>query len=207
VYVVGLTGGIGSGKSTFALLLAERGAHIIDADELGRKALKPGRPAWHSVVDQFGDEILVPGTMDVDRKRLASIVFSDPNKLAALNAIVHPVILRGIADHLELLRNTDEVVVIDAALLVDMGVKDLVDALIVVKASPDARRKRLITRGMTAADIDARMAAQVSEEKLMERADIVVTNDRSLEHLSGEADRAWQEIQARKVTKARRTDA
>jgi dephospho-CoA kinase len=207
VYVVGLTGGIGSGKSTFALLLAERGAHIIDADELGRKALKPGRPAWHSVVDQFGDEILVPGTMDVDRKRLASIVFNDANKLAALNAIVHPVILRGIADHLERLRNTDEVVVIDAALLVDMGVKDLVDALIVVKASPDARRKRLITRGMTAADIDARMAAQVSEEKLMERADIVVTNDRSLEHLSGEADRAWQEIQARKVTKARRTDA
>jgi dephospho-CoA kinase len=96
--------------------------------------------------------------------------------------------------------------VIDAALLVDMGVKDLVDALIVVIASPDARRKRLITRGMTAADIDARMAAQVSGEKLMERADIVVTNDRSLEHLTGEADRAWQEIQARKATKARRRD-
>jgi len=98
--LVGLTGGIGSGKSTFAALLAERGAQIIDADLLGREALKPGEPAWHSVVDQFGDDVLVPGTMDIDRKRLAAIVFGNQASLAALNAIVHPVIMAEIADRL-----------------------------------------------------------------------------------------------------------
>jgi dephospho-CoA kinase len=194
VFVAGLTGGIGSGKSTFAVLLAERGAHIIDADELGRDALKPGRPAWHSVVDQFGDEILVPNSMDLDRRRLAEIVFSDRNKLAALNAIVHPVILRGMADHLERLRLTDDVVVVDAALLVDMGITGLVDVVIVVTASPEVRKKRLIGRGMLPGDIDARIASQVSQDELIEKADIVVPNDRSLDELNREADRVWQEL-------------
>src|SRR5918992_2352219 len=96
--VVGLTGGIGAGKSTLAALLAEEGARVIDADALGREALQPGRPAWHSVVAQFGDEILAANSMDIDRKRLAAVVFGDPRKLAALNAIVHPVIFKGIAD-------------------------------------------------------------------------------------------------------------
>ncbi len=200
MFVVGLTGGIGSGKSTFAVLLAERGAHIIDADELGRDALRPGEPAWHSVVDQFGDEILAPGTMQIDRKRLAAIVFNDKNKLAALNAIVHPVILHSMADHLERLRRTDEIVVIDAALLVDMGITDLVDALIVVTASPEVRKKRLLGRGLTEADIDARIRAQVSQDVLIAKADVIVANDGSLDDLSAEADRAWSELEARRVT-------
>ena len=194
MFVVGLTGGIGSGKSTFAVLLAERGAHIIDADELGRDALQPGQPAWHSVVDQFGDEILVPGSMQVDRKRLAEIVFNDKNKLAALNAIVHPVILRGMADHLERLSRTNDVVVIDAALLVDMGMAGSLDMVVVVTASSDVRKKRLLARGMTSSDIDARIAAQVPQETLIEKADVVVINDGSLDDLSSEADRVWNVI-------------
>src|SRR5688572_14864126 len=125
--VAGLTGGIGSGKSTFAALLAERGAQVIDADQIGRDILRPGEPAWHSVVDQFGDEILSPGTMNIDRKQLAGIVFSDPGKLAALNAITHPAIVARIADDLERLRNTDEVVILDAALIVELGLTDTVD--------------------------------------------------------------------------------
>src|ERR687884_2222146 len=115
--VAGLTGGIGSGKSTFAALLAERGAQVVDADALGRLALRPGQPAWHSVVDQFGEEVLTPHTMQIDRKLVADIVFNDRDKLAALNAIVHPVILKGIADDLERLRETDAIVVLDAALV------------------------------------------------------------------------------------------
>ena len=200
MFVVGLTGGIGSGKSTFAVLLAERGAQVIDADELGRDALRPGRPAWHSVVDQFGDEILSPGSMEIDRKLLAGIVFSDKNKLAALNAIVHPVIVSGIADGLERLRRTDEVVVIDAALLVGMGVTDLLDALVVVTAPLEDRTRRLLARGMTKADVEARIASQVPQERLVEEADIVVTNGGTLEELATEADRVWQEIQDRKQT-------
>jgi dephospho-CoA kinase len=136
--------------------------------------------------------------MTIDRKLLAGIVFNDRNKLAALNAIVHPVILRAMADHLERLSGTDEVVVIDAALLVDMGVTGRLDALIVVTASPEVRKRRLVARGMLPADIDARIASQVPQERLVEKADIVVANDGDLEELAAEADRVWQEIENRK---------
>lgn len=196
--LVGLTGGIGSGKSTFASLLLERGAQIIDADELGRRALEPGRQPWHSVIDTFGDEILSPGTMEIDRKRLADIVFSDRRKLAALNAIVHPVIMKGVADSLDVLRGTDEIVILDAALLVDVGLHRDVDVLIVVTASEDVRRKRLLAgRGMVERDINARMAAQAGEDKLIEMADIVVRNEGSVEALGSEADRVWAELEKR----------
>jgi dephospho-CoA kinase len=196
--VVGLTGGIGSGKSTFAALLAERGAQIIDADLLGRDALRPGEPAWHSVVDTFGDEVLVEGTMNIDRKRLAGIVFNDPSKLAALNAIVHPIIMRGIADRLESLRGTDDVVVLDAALIVELGLAESVDVIIVVTATVDNRRRRLAElRGMAHDDIMARIGAQASEEELVTKADIVVRNNGNVADLGSEADRVWAELEKR----------
>lgn len=190
---VGLTGGIGAGKSTFAALLAERGAQIVDADQIGRDALRPGQPAWHSVVGQFGDEILVPGEMNVDRKRLARIVFEDSGKLAALNAIVHPVILQRIADDLERLARTDAVVVIDAALIAELGLKESLDALIVVTTSRRERAERLVrARGMSLDDVNARMAAQTSPEELEAQADVVVRNDGTLDDLAAEADRVWK---------------
>ncbi len=196
MFTVGLTGGIGSGKSTFAALLAERGAQVIDADQLGRDALRPGEPAWHSTVDSFGDEILAAGTMEIDRKRLADVVFSDRNKLAALNAITHPVIAAGIAGALERLADTDAIVVLDAALIVELGLHRTLDALIVVDASEEARKKRLQrSRGMDPTSAEARMAAQASRQDLVERADIVVTNEGSLDELAREADRVWNELQ------------
>lgn len=192
---VGLTGGIGSGKSTFAALLAERGAQIIDADELGRDALRPGRPAWHSVVDSFGDEILVEGSMEIDRKALAELVFNHPNKLSALNAITHPVIAAGIADSLERLSRTEEVVVLDAALIVELGLDSAMDVLIVVDAGDEVRTKRLIrTRGMTREAVLARIGAQVPRDELLRRADIVVVNNGKIEDLAKEADRVWGEL-------------
>jgi dephospho-CoA kinase len=198
VYLVGLTGGIGSGKTTFAALLAERGAQIIDADLLGRDALKPGRPAWHSVVDTFGDEILVPNTMDIDRKALAEIVFNDRAKLAALNAIVHPVIVAGIADQLERLRNTDSVVILDAALIVELGLGGSLDTTIVVVTDRKEREQRLVRdRGMSIADIGARIAAQATDDDLIAKADVVVRNDGSLERLASEADRVWGLLEER----------
>lgn len=197
--VVGLTGGIGSGKTTFAALLAERGAHVVDADELGRDALRPGRPAWHSVVAQFGNQILAAGSMEIDRRRLADLVFDDPGKLAALNAIVHPEIFRGIADALDRLRATDDVVVLDAALIVETGLADVIDVLVVVVAGADVRRARVVqSRGMTVDDVDARMAAQSDPEALVERADIVVRNDGDLAQLVAEADRVWRELEERR---------
>jgi dephospho-CoA kinase len=189
---VGLTGGIGAGKSTFAALLAERGAQVLDADQIGRDALAPGQPAWHSVVGQFGDEVLVPGSMDVDRKRLAGIVFEDPRKLAALNAIVHPVILERIADQIEWLSKTDSVVVIDAALITELGLRDSLDVVVVVTTSKSERVDRLVrTRGMSLDDVSARMASQASPEELETGADVVVRNDGTLDDLVAEADRVW----------------
>lgn len=196
--LVGLTGGIGSGKSTFAALLAERGAHVIDADLLGREALQPGKPAWHSVVDQFGDEILAAGSMDIDRKRLAAIVFENRDALAALNAIVHPVIFSGIADRLEKLRADNAIVILDAALLVELGMVDSLDLTIVVVAERARRTDRLTRgRGMTEREITSRMGAQASEEELIERADVVVRNNGTLTELVGEADRVYAELEDR----------
>lgn len=193
--VVGLTGGIGAGKSTFAALLAERGAQVIDADALGRDALRPGRPAWHSVVDQFGEEILAPGSLGIDRRLLAGIVFSDPKKLAALNAIVHPVIFDGIATHLEKLRNSDAIVVLDAALIIETGLDEAVDVIVLVVASENQRRRRLVdARGLTFDEIRGRMAAQMSPVEASARADVIVSNNGSLEDLAAEADRVWVEL-------------
>ena len=191
----GITGGIGSGKSTFVALLAERGAQVIDADLLARDALRPDQPAWHSVVDQFGDEILAAHSMQIDRARLADIVFNDRNKLAALNAIVHPVIFAGIADALERLRESDAIVVLDAALIVETGLHQNLNVLIAVVASPELRRARLNkNRRMTLADIDARIAAQTDQSKVEELADIIVRNDGSLDDLAAEAERVWAQL-------------
>ncbi len=196
--VVGLTGGIGSGKSTFAALLSERGAIVIDADVLGHQALAPGEPTWHSIVDQFGDEILSAGSMEVDRKALGRIVFADPHKRAALNAITHPFIMRKIADSLEAFRNTDEIVVLDAALIVDLGLTESLDVIVVVATDTEIRRARLVKdRGMTDDAVDARIAAQARPEDLIAKADIVVGNDGSLDALTQEADRVWAELQGR----------
>ena len=190
MFVVGLTGGIGSGKSTFAALLAEQGARVVDAYLLGREALQPGRPAWHSVVDQFGDEVLAHHSLQIDRKRLAEIVFADRDKLAALNAIVHPVIMKGIADALDKLRNTDEIVILDAALILELGLSEGLDALVVVVADESLRKKRLAKeRAMSA-------APTTSTTIITAKADLVVRNNGNIEALTREAERVWLELSA-----------
>jgi dephospho-CoA kinase len=195
VLLVGLTGGIGAGKSTVAALLAERGAQIVDADVLARDALRPGEEAWSSVVEQFGDEILAAGSMEIDRKRLADIVFADPSRRIALNAIVHPVVMRGIADALDLLRSTQEIVVLDAALLIETGLDRDLDLVVVVTASQQTRESRLVSqRGMSRSDVRARMAAQASEADLVARADIVIANNGSREQLAAETERVWAQL-------------
>ena len=196
--LVGLTGGIGSGKTTLAALLAERGAVVIDADALGHAALAPGEPAWRAAVEHFGDGILAAGSTDIDRKRLAHIVFNDPAKLTVLNAITHPVIVRSIADRIEAHRGTDAIVVLDAALVVELGLAGSLDLVVVVTSDRGTRAARLMKeRGMTRAAIDARMGAQARTQDLIEHADIVVTNDGTLEHLTEATDRLWADLESR----------
>jgi dephospho-CoA kinase len=197
VLLVGVTGGIGSGKSVFSALLAERGAQVIDADAYGREALRPGEPAWHSVVAQFGREVLIPQSMEIDRQALAQVVFHDHGKLAALNAIVHPILFSAIADSVERLSQTDEIVVIDAAILVETGMDKNLDTLIVVHTDEGLRRERLKKRGMSSADIEARVSSQTSAVDLLAKADIVVSNNGSLDDLVREADRVWAELTSR----------
>jgi dephospho-CoA kinase len=200
--LVGLTGGIGAGKSTFAALLAERGAQIVDADLFARDALRPGQEGWTSVVEQFGDEILASGSMEVDRKRLASIVFADAKQRTVLNGIIHPILLRRIADDLERLSATDEIVVLDAALLVETGLDQDMDVVLVVVADQSTREQRLVAgRGMSRADVQARIAAQASEEELVAKAGMVISNDGNLEALTSEADRVWEQLQLLRHTK------
>ncbi|MDQ3877756.1 MAG: dephospho-CoA kinase [Actinomycetota bacterium] len=201
--VVGLTGGIGAGKSTLAALLLEKGAHVIDADQLGRDALRPGQPAWHSVVSSFGEEILAAGSMEIDRKRLAGVVFNDPKHLATLNAIVHPRILSAIADDLEGLRGTDAIVILDAALIVEVGLVRSIDVLVAVIADPKIRTERLRRdRNMSRADIEARMKAQADESDVAGKADIVVRNDGDTADLAAEADKVWLKLTELARTKA-----
>jgi len=195
MFVVGLTGGIGTGKSTFAALLLERGAQVIDADALGRDALRPGAPAWHSVVDQFGHEVVVHPSMEIDRKRVAEIVFSNPEALKALNAIVHPTIFKAVADELDRLRSSNEIVVLDAALIVETALVDVCDVVIVMDSTNEERIRRLQRdRGMSLTDIRARMTSQTDPEFLLGRADIVVNNAGTTEDLALEADRVWQQL-------------
>lgn len=202
--VVGVTGGIGSGKTTFTNMLARRGAEVIDADALGHRALDPGTPTWHSVVDTFGEEILSATGMEIDRKRLAKIVFEDREKLAALNAIVHPFIMARIADTLETLQGTDEVVVLDAALIVELGLHRSLDILIVVSTDDELRKRRLVqSRDMSLEEAQRRISAQLPAEELLEQADIVVVNNGDIERLELEADRVWSELMARRSSEGR----
>lgn len=195
--LVGVTGGIGSGKSLFSALLAERGAQVIDADTYARESMRPGQPAWHSVIAQFGRELLIPQSMEIDRQALAEVVFYDHDKLAALNAIVHPILFSAIADSVERLSQTDEIVVIDAAILVETGMDKNLDTLIVVHTDESLRRGRLKKRGMSPADIEARMSSQASPVDLLAKADIVVCNNGSLDELVREADRVWGDLSSR----------
>lgn len=190
MWLIGLTGGIGSGKSSVSARLAERGAVVIDADAIVRSLQEPGRPVFTAMVEQFGPEIVAAdGTLD--RAAVADRVFGDDDALAALNAIVHPEVAAEIARRLEVEATTDHVVILDVPLLVESGRDDLA-GLIVVDLDPDLAVARLVEhRGFRAEDARARMARQASRADRLARADFVLDNGGSLEDLVDEVDRAW----------------
>jgi dephospho-CoA kinase len=191
-----LTGGIASGKSTVARLLVERGAVLIDADQLARDVVEPGTPAWTKIVDHFGSGILL-GDRRIDRTRLGEIVFDDPSKLALLNEITHPEVMRRIADRLEQLKGTDQIVVVDVPLLAEVGAGDMFDLIVVVTASQDAQIERMrTTRSMDAGAARARIAAQLPASDRAAIADVVVQNDGTPDDLRREIDALWSSLEA-----------
>ncbi|MFI9830581.1 dephospho-CoA kinase [Streptomyces sp. NPDC051913] len=190
---VGLTGGIGAGKSEVSRLLVERGAVLIDADRIAREVVAPGTDGLAAVVEAFGAEVLAADG-SLDRPKLGSIVFADPEQLAVLNAIVHPLVgARSRA--LESAAAEDAVVVHDVPLLTENGLAALYDVVIVVDASPQTQLDRLVRlRGMTEDDARARMAVQATREKRLEIADIVIANDVPLEDLRRRVADVWDDL-------------
>ncbi|MFD7245864.1 dephospho-CoA kinase [Streptomyces massasporeus] len=190
---VGLTGGIGAGKSEVSRLLVACGAVLIDADRIAREVVAPGTRGLASVVEAFGEEILAADG-SLDRPRLGAIVFSDAEKLSTLNSIVHPLV-GARSRELEEAAAEDAVVLHDVPLLTENGLAPLYDLVIVVDAAPETQLDRLVRlRGMTEEDARARMAAQATREQRREIADIVIDNDVPLEELEQRVKDVWAEL-------------
>ncbi|MDI3423329.1 dephospho-CoA kinase [Streptomyces luteolus] len=193
---VGLTGGIGAGKSEVSRLLASYGAVLIDADRIAREVVERGTPGLRAVVEAFGPEVLAADG-SLDRPRLGAVVFADPDRLAVLNGIVHPLVGARSAE-LEAAADADSVVVHDVPLLTENGLAPLYDLVVVVDASPETQLDRLVRlRGMTEEDARARMAAQSTREKRLETADIVIDNDGPIEALEPQVRTVWEDLARR----------
>jgi dephospho-CoA kinase len=200
VIAIGLTGGIGSGKSTVSAILAARGAVIIDGDLVYRELVKPGGPAYGPVVERFGPGVVAEdGTLD--RPALAAIVFSDADALADLNAITHPIISAAVLERVAAEVGTDNAVILDIPLLVESKtLRQGVAALIVIDVPEDLAVERLMSqRGMDADDARARMAAQATRDERREHANFLIDNSGSLEDLQAEVERCWAWIEQLKA--------
>jgi dephospho-CoA kinase len=197
VLLVGLTGGIGSGKSTVAAMLASRGAVVIDADDLARSALEPGTHGYAEVLRRFGPPA-VSLRGDLDREWLASKVFADPEARRQLEGIVHPEVASLFRQAVEPYRDTDRVVVYSVPLLLESELQSGFDLVLVVSASESVRVARLTRdRAMSEEDVRRRMAAQASDAERERIAHVILRNDGTPSDLEAEVDRAWQDLQAR----------
>ncbi|WP_153451966.1 dephospho-CoA kinase [Streptomyces smaragdinus] len=190
---IGLTGGIGAGKSEVSGLLASYGAVVVDADKIAREVVAVGTPGLAAVVAEFGDEVLAADG-SLDRPKLGAVVFGDPERLKALNAIVHPLVGARSAE-LEKAAGPDAVTVHDVPLLTENGLAPLYDAVVVVDALPETQLRRLVElRGMTEAEARARMGAQASREERLAIADYVIDNDGPLDELESQVRTLWETL-------------
>ncbi|MER8182469.1 dephospho-CoA kinase [Kitasatospora sp. NPDC094015] len=190
---IGLTGGIGAGKSEVSRQLAELGAVIVDSDLIAREVVAPGTDGLRAVVAEFGPGVLRPDG-SLDRPALGAIVFADQDRLAALNAIVHPLV-RARSAELEAAAGPDDLVVHDVPLLAENGLAPLYDQVIVIDASDEVRLDRLVRlRGMAEPEARARMAAQASREDRLAVADLVIDNGGALADLAPRVREVWQRL-------------
>ncbi len=193
---VGLTGGIGAGKSEVSRLLASYGAVVVDSDKIAREVVEPGTPGLAAVVAEFGPEVLTAEGA-LDRARLGAVVFADPERLAALNAIVHPLV-RARSAELSAAAAPDAVVVHDVPLLAENSLQALYDLVVVIDAGTRTRLERLVRlRGMTPDEANARMAAQATREQRLAVADFVIDNDGPLEALAPQVEKVWAQLRER----------
>ena len=202
MYLVGLTGGIASGKSTAAARLVEHGAELIDADQIAREVVQPGKPTWKKVVDHFGHEVLDAEGF-IDRPKLGAAVFDDPAKRTLLNELTHPPVISEIAERLELLQTFDGVVVVDVPLLVEANVDRGYEAIVVIAAKPDTQLRRLVElRGLSEDEARARIASQAPLEDKLAVATHVVWNEGSPDELFAAVDEVAGDLRRRAEEKA-----
>ncbi len=195
--LVGLTGGIGAGKSTVATLLAQRGALVIDADSIVRELQQPGTDVFRAIVDHFGGDV-VAADGSLDRERLADIVFRNDVARSALNAIVHPAVYAVMSERIAAVKEDGRVVVLDIPLLAEAGGGGGMDVVVVVEADVEMRVARVVAeRGLEAEDVRARMAAQVSSEQREALADVVIRNNGTPEDLRVQVVDLWEQLRAR----------
>lgn len=193
--MVGLTGGIASGKSTVAEFLRAEGARVIDADQLAREVVLPGKPAWREIVAYFGPEVLLPDGQ-LDRRKLGKIVFEDAQAREALNRFTHPRILAEVRRQLAAAR--EPVVVVEMPLLFEVGFEREVDEVWVVAAPPEVQEARLLARdGLTPAEARLRLAAQLPLEEKLRRATCVIENTGDLAATRAQVRRLWEEVKRR----------
>ncbi len=186
---IGLTGGIGSGKSTVSAMLSELGARVIDADAIAREVVAPGTEGLAELVATFGPQILAPDH-SLDRTALADIVFADPDARDSLNAITHPRIAARTAELIADFPH-DAVMVHDIPLLVEVGLQDAYDVVLVVDAPDELRVQRLVDRGLSEEDARARIASQAPRAQRLAAADVVIDNSGTLEELRTQVLQAW----------------
>jgi dephospho-CoA kinase len=194
--LVGLTGGIGAGKSTVAELLARHGAVILDADAFARDAVRKGTGALDAVVRRFGEDVLGPDG-ELDRARLAAIVFADRAALSDLEGIIHPEVRRMIAEGIQSHLDTDDVVVLVNPLLIEMGTHRDCDVVVVVSALPETQVARSVARGMDEPDVRARLDAQLPLDQRARAADVLLDNEGTRAELAAEVDVLWNDLAAR----------
>jgi dephospho-CoA kinase len=192
---VGLTGGIGAGKSTVADLFSQKGAVVIRSDELARQVIEPQTPGFQQVIDRFGKD-LVNAEGYIDRAKLAQIVFHDDAALKDLENIVHPLV-RSKTNQIIDQHTSETIIVNEIPLLLEKKMESLFDFLVIVISSEKNRLERLAHRGLTAEQATARMAKQVSDEQRKAAADFLIVNDGNLDQLEADVEKIWQTLQER----------
>ena len=190
MFVIGLTGGIGTGKTQVSEFLRTLGATIINADLVGHEAYLPHTETWREVVKEFGEEIL-DETENIDRAKLGPIVFGDPERLQALNAIVHPRIYAMIEERIAALDGDARAVVVEAALLIEAKWTPIADEIWVVTAPQEQVLSRLTGRGMSSEQAQARIESQMPQDERTTYADIVINNDSGIDELESSVREIW----------------
>ena len=193
---IGLTGGIGSGKSTVADLFRKRGAHVIDLDLIAREVVEPGRAAWRGIVEHFGKEIL-NGEGRIDREALGKIVFRDSAKREELNRIVHPAVSHALRHRLDTIKrkDTDAIIILDSPLLIEVGRHKKMDAVILVYASPEMQIRRIMKRnGYTRQEAQDRLRSQMPLDEKIPFADYVIHNEGEPEKTEEAVEDVWKEL-------------